>query len=283
MKFALNIVRDEKRLPHVIAALLSGEKKEAILTRITGAVGAVLDAQGKPASLVNAWSKEQRNDVHKAFQEALRTLVDRWIDSGKDKGSESPWNRKLSFADREKIRQFWDNNRVGVDVGEDGSLQLRPEAERRFSAGDNRLRFMELLRRAEEVAIFWFSVLLDGGAPQRLMRCDSCSAHFARENAPRRGQVIKRGPYCQKCNQNGINRRVAAHRENRRKDKIELAAFYCLKWEERKRRTPRPQWIAEEMQRSGRLPVNSPLPTQKWVGRYTDEIEARAEEIRRAK
>ena len=242
------------------------------------------DEWGRRAGLFNDWSREQKEEVYKAFLKALRLRVDRWIDSGKSEGSETPSDRTLSPVDRERIREFWDNNRVRVWVDEAGLLELRPEAGRQFSGGDVTARFRELIRLAEEIAVFCFSMLLDGDAPHRLMRCDSCSTYFARENAPRKGQPIKRGMYCQKCTQKGVNRRVTSSRDRERARRIELVAEFWLKYDEKKRRVDRIGWVVEEVNKSGKLPQGSERLKPDWLRRKKNikAIEDRLEEIRRA-
>jgi hypothetical protein len=261
---------NEETAPQYVADFLNGRRKRVVY-HLVGAVGAVVSAVDReaatPQQLVNVWSESQRGEAFGTFQRTLREFVDEWINSGRaETVGECPWDRKPSLMAREKVRRFWDNNRVRVMINEEGKLQLRPGITRDF---------VNLRLRAEDYATLWFSRLMDSESSRRLFRCEHCKAYFVRNNAPRKGIAIKRGTFCESCRNTGGLRRNTDRRGFIQRERLNAAATWLPKYTKTNRDGPLKEWLAkklnEAMEAKG---IRADPITSLWVARYWHEIEA---------
>jgi len=190
--------------------------------------------------------KETRDAVIAEMLGLLKTLVDQWIESGKnirDANVENPWERSIAWTS--PLRP----NPIST------VLLLYAESNPRVASIDSnsRMRIDILpipfdakypLIWARDRAIYEFVMLLDSPMRERLFRCDACATYYVRAKAPRKDRPIKRGTFCKKCRNKGGIRRMADRRNQQKKERIGWAAdawpmrFIGLRFMPRIRRAP---------------------------------------------
>lgn len=201
----------------------------------------------------------------------LREFVDEWLDSGKREGVDHPWERKVR---QKQLQHYLSNNRPMARVGVDGRITVE------FHPDQN------ILLRSEDgdahpvnLAYFIFLNFLDDPTRERLSRCDSCSAYFARRRMPAKGVAIKGGSFCSECKHKAKRVTVLNFRKRQYERLIGLAAQFWNQYGERKRRSSQVEWVTEQMRRQCAKDTASGAPVWKntrWVGQHQQEIEAAA-------
>ncbi|HZY60887.1 MAG TPA: hypothetical protein VFE38_00065 [Edaphobacter sp.] len=243
---------------------------------MSGAVGRAVNPDNLkvPQSLANNPSEQQKEKAYTIFRESLRALIDEWIDTGREgtpgEVIECPWDRKLTFEAKKKV--FEVRGAVKVNVLDDGSIELcvdeRPPI------------YFPLLQRAERYATSWFSRLLDNEARYKLFRCDNCMRYFVRNSAPRKGQYIKRGAFCEQCKNIGGAKRNEVRRRGIQGMRIDAAVEWWTKYP--KTREPFEQWVIEKINRAlKKKGINEPVK-RNWLTRNRAQIEAEMERRKHA-
>lgn len=223
------------------------------------------------------------------FCQALRKLVDEWIDSGKEKQDDGqivddPWRRK---ANEQALRVFVKSCRVNASprgfVLDGGRVQFRLDSPIPALMSDRRLAVGTL-------AIWWYVMLLDSPRRESLCRCDECGQYFLRLRMPKREAPTKRGIFCPEHKDKRKARSVNNTRQIRGQMLVELAAGFWLEWERKKPRDQLAGWIAklmrtklmrlQEKKRFAWVPI---AISPKWVTRNKEKIEAEAERRKHGK
>jgi hypothetical protein len=211
------------------------------------------------------------------FDNTLRSLVDQWIQSGRDSGVDEPYKRDICWYSPRypepifrTLTVFWERNPPTVIVGRDGRSAVKrkpPSLNPRY-----------LSREAHKTAIHCFQQLLDSPARYLLSRCDGCGTYFVRRRAPRKDMPIKRGTFCKNCKGLGGARRTVATREQRKKEVIGWAADYWPKWAQTRLHARQSEWIAQQVNRelAKHRWIHDPV-TGKWVTQNKKSIEAEVE------
>ena len=221
-------------------------------------------------------------DSHEAvrapFLVVFRSLVNQWIDSGKDaEGVESPFKRNLRdvppgysrslilvladwFQQVKPLSWLEPDGTIGVGVG-------YPIAQKVDAQG---CMYIDHAEYARELAVTEFQMLLELPCAPKLTRCanPACQSYYIRKRV--RVNEIKRGTYCASCIGVGSLSRTKATREKRKQRLVEDAARFWVSWAQEKRRTTRSEWIAEQMNKASRPEV---LVTSVWVSRNRIAIE----------
>jgi hypothetical protein len=252
---------DEKTVPDYVADFLNGKRKRWVVNHVYG---------------LRRPSSEDQDAMFATFRKALRDLINPWIDSGRtvyeEKQSETPSERKRTFAINETLRSFWDRNPLRVEVDIDGGPMVARVDPRRPVV----MTQQDALGRAADYGVAWFArLLLESESPERLFRCDGdgCGTYFTRIPTPKKGVPIKRGVFCEGCKNKGGARRTGAHREGQKGQMLKVAAEWWPQWTPTTRRNrSRADWIVGKMNEHCRA-KGMKLITKKWVTQNQAAIE----------
>jgi hypothetical protein len=253
--------RGKRISPDYIATILNQQWRRDTLA-------AMARADGEP--------EEKRDAAICEFLGTLRELVDRWIDSGKDekdRSVEEPWKRDVHSESASypntiatTLIAYWQRNPPRITIERDGRSSIVAHT---FAGRSN------AVRRARDLAIFKFVILLDSPERERLCRCDECRAYFVRARAPKKDTPIFRGTFCPECKGKGSVKRMNGTRQNRTKQMVDLAAGFWPRWKPAAQYGKRSKWVAEMMNK--RLGTTRTLVTGKWVTQHEQEIKDAAE------
>jgi hypothetical protein len=228
---------------------------------------------------------ELRKHAQKAFTESLRSLVNQWIDSGKDiDGVETPTKRSVSKTPpgykrslRDILRDWYDRRAPGTDVddrtGEDVIIIREPSPSERIALMDEDWPAGRLMADAYEMAIYWLHKLLNSAGSYRVARCQNAecrSPYYVRERMRR--EPIKRGTYCQNCANVGSITRVQASRERRREALINSAADVWDGYKPSRQYPRKSDWVALQVTKRTDWDIRG-----KWVTQNQQVIEAEVE------
>jgi hypothetical protein len=218
------------------------------------------------------------------FTKLLRTLVDRWIDSGRNaEGIESPPSRdvKAVLAGHSEtlfdlLQKWLERNRpLPTLTGPSGRIFIGLHMPR-FHGRNRKPEFY-----ARECAFYWFQQLLDSPFCFHVSRCSNpeCRRYYFRNRL--RKAEIKRGAYCGNCFGAGSVERTRRSREARKKNLVSLAADAWSAWKPARRGLGRQSdWVARNMNRKLRSDLRI---TGKWVSQNRKTIEAEVERRSNAK
>jgi hypothetical protein len=224
-------------------------------------------------SLDESYSAKQISTADAVYLDALRAVVDQWIDSGIDAaGIESPLTRNVSTVPSgyshslyEILADWFPRNTPVPKLMDDGTiivvaLPLRP-----------RLGAATPWIYARDCAILDFQDLLETSGSHKLARCanQQCRRYYLRNRL--RANVIKRGTYCHRCIGVGSHVRTKASRDKHKLERIMQAAKFWPLWGQAARREAQPEWVARQMNKAAgrQTPV-----TRKWVSQNRSLIEA---------
>jgi hypothetical protein len=231
-----------------------------------------------------------------AFTQALRSLVNAWIDSAKKDKEEQPWKRTFSPL---FLQDYINRNPPVLEIAEDGPrLVLFPHVwdkrkgfplfadvavESILSDLDPRdfpsAQFVrEIIPFAFDAATAMFLQLLDSPESTKLFRCDGCGAYFIRTRAPKKDMPIYHGSWCANCKARGSAKRTDESRETRTKQKVEWAADIWPLWKPDRRHGNRAEWVAHQVNKQ--LKASKGRVARNWVTLHQDDIEA---ELKRRK
>jgi hypothetical protein len=208
--------------------------------------------------------ESENNKTEAAARLIFRKLVDAWLESGKRKGVDRPWDRRPDDLD---LRNYLEKNPPITVV----------------SRGDIYVSFQNFgglhsTKPPKRWAYYTFLNFL-AGPREKLSRCDSCSAYFSHRHLPVEGVVIKGGSFCSECKHKANVVTALESRRRQRERLIESAAGFWRQYGEKKRRCTQAEWVTQQMrQKYGNLSFSG-APTWKntrWVTRYRADIEAAA-------
>lgn len=208
------------------------------------------------------------------FHQALRLVVNKWIDSGKRDGKEWP-NRRI--PPRDVLLEYTERNPAVWDIlAPDGELRLQIVPGSFFEKSDQK-------RAAYDAAVALFIQLLDSPKRARLFSCDGCRTYFLRQRMPKKDKPIERGSYCENCKREGKDRirRTEDSRGERTKQMIGLAADVWPQWKQDRRHGERTEWVAQQVNK--RRKSNRDRIAKNWVTHHQTEIEAEVERRNDAK
>jgi hypothetical protein len=223
--------------------------------------------------------KELREKAIQEFQSTLRSLVDRWIDSGKKGEGEQPWARTVRHGAPESVEatllRFW---------------RLHPP-EVRFAGGTQTI-FMsgpprhtdwvhlaerpesEVLELARDYAISFFVPLIDSPSRYRIFKCAKCRSYFFKERMPKKGTVINGGSYCEReqCKSAASIKRVYAGRAGRVDRMVGWAADAVSTWKPERRFGSIADWVVKHVRE--KQPFGERTIQINWYTLHKKEIEA---------
>ncbi len=226
----------------------------------------------------------------------LRSLLDRWIDSGRDYvNNDEPLKRDVYWQSAEGLEPLanvlwaW-NLRHAPDIafqrsGERGITMGKPKRKKdspfelaSFLFGDNE-PLPETEHEAHEIAIYWLQELLESSDRYRIARCDNpeCRRRYYMRERIRKG-LIKNGTYCRNCMNAGSSARVKASLERRKQKIIECAASVWNAFKPSHQYSKKSEWVAVQVNR--RLHLDRPIKS-KWITQNQKAIEAEIERRKR--
>lgn len=217
-------------------------------------------------------------ELHKATQEAfvkeLRSLVDAWIETGRDPSGfgEEPRGRKLLGNLRQTVNGWWARNRPDVLAGESGEPEiLMPVHKINFTGNGLLINPLDAVR---EEAIRWFAWFLNFPHRYRLCKCRLCEEYYLTQREPR-GR-IEYGTYCARHrHQASATRSYEAKHGPAVARRLDVAAKYWGKWPKAVGGDAgkRAQWVATKV--NIELPKWTPI-RRNWVTLHHREIELRS-------
>jgi hypothetical protein len=228
----------------------------------------------------------------------LRILVDAWLESGKRKGQEYPWERQPwrepleDYISRNPPLLMFSKDDLGLliapiehrgpkrpsrftDDFEEAILSMLPDKQ----SLDAETR--KVLHSGADSATALYLQLVDSITRVRLFHCDGCGVYFMRTRNPKRDKPIERGTFCANCKGKGGARRTVESRKLRTQKKIGWAADAWEKWKPNRRHGNRSLWVV--MQVNTKLPPNENAIKTNWVTRHQTEIKAEVERRNSAK
>lgn len=217
------------------------------------------------------------------FAETVRQMADMWIASGKDRMNpllDSPRDRNVEEVQLgQPISLFAWIDRLVFDVNpsytgmrRDGTIGIK-RLFPRFDLQSLRWgKWEESMKGfARMYAAYTFTNFLDSAYSLRLSRCDSCKTYFVYVRA--RLRVVKNGVHCGDCGGAASVGRTTASRAKR----LDTAARAWIEWDQKPRRIGRPEWVAEQVNRTHGTSFG-----RRWVSQHQTEILARVEALRNA-
>ena len=247
-------------VPELVAAILNGKLTPS---QIAGLID--------PRKL-NGGSNER---IAAEFLQALRQLVDDWIDSGKREGFDSPIQREVPMK---VLTDYTNRNPPLTLIGGDGRIG--------FSLEPSTLTSIDGRDAALDRATWEFVKLMDSPFRNRLSRCDECGVYFARRRLPKQDEPNKFGSFCEKHRGKGRAKSTKTARENHREEMLDAAAAVLLEFERIAPGAEWRQWGVQKLnKRMARVRLNNPnaFPaiSSNWLTRHEAEIEARARRRRK--
>jgi hypothetical protein len=257
--------------------------------------GAVLPHNGEVLPSFSSVPKVLRM----ALGRSLRSLVDRWIDSGRSPdGVDKAHSRSVYWLPAGgaeplcNVLEAW-NRRHAPDVvvlpsGERDVRMGKPKRDPKDPENWDWASLMSMTydplpsseREAAEIAIYWLQKLLESPDSYRIARCDNpdCRAYYLRARV--RKSEITRGTYCRDCANVGAIARVNAGRAQRRRELVSRAADVWNQFKPTANHRQRSDWVAAQMKKHVRTAAER--IQGKWVTRNQAEIEAEVERRKNA-
>jgi hypothetical protein len=227
--------------------------------------------------------------LRNALTRSLRSLVDRWIDSGRGAdGVDAPLSRTVYWLPGGDTLPLCDVllawNRRHAE-----QLHIQPSGQRAISLGKPKAEspkksWVERLSEffydpqpeneyeASEIAIYWLQELLESPGSKRIARCDNPGCrqpYYLRERVRTK---ITRGTYCNRCASAGSIARVKANRERRRRELVESAADTWDAFRPSRRYPRKSDWVALKVTERTSWAIKG-----KWVTQNQKAIEAEVE------
>ena len=232
--------------------------------------------------------REVRDAAIAEFHHTLRGLVNQWIDSGRlqlKANGEQPLERSVrtavpGYAEtiESRLQRFFAEYQPRVLIG--GPDELFAHFGLIYFSSWESLADKStdgLLKRAQDLALYQFVLLLDSPSKHRLFMCDECGEHFVLKRNPRR--EIQRGTFCPKHKAQGAAARMEALRNRQTNKLLDTAAGAWIRWQRRHRNDgqggpEQREWVAEQ--------VNETHGTnfkRNWVTTNLEEIRKRVEAL----
>ena len=231
--------------------------------------------------------KELREKAIREFQSTLRSLVDRWIESGMQGDGDQPWARSVRYGAPESIEIalfcFWERHPPRVSfIGETQAIFTQSQIRHSGWVHLADRPESDSLEQARDYAIGFFAPLIDSPSRYRIFKCAECHAYFVKERMPKKGIVIKGGNYCEreKCKRASTIRRVYDGRDKRLSNMVRWAADAALTWKPDKRFGPMANWIVKQVRK--RQPAGEEPIEVNWYSHNKQKIEAEVERRKHA-
>lgn len=261
---------DEKTVPLYVADFLNGRRRKHVIVHVLTLSG-----------LASASSVQ--DSTFEAFREALRGLVDQWIESGRQSREwegEEPLKRHLMWVSdahprpiRETLHQFWQRNPLHLTPDpRDGVLVARLDIRANATPSTDSIHI------AKELGIAWFQRLIESVAPQRLSHCEECHRYFVRKRTPKTNTPIFRGVRCPDCASKGGVRRSLDSRKARKGEMVEFAAKVFDEWKGGNRNPDQNAWLAEQVSKRFKIRLKGVRLTRRWV---TQNLKAIRTQVKR--
>ncbi|HEY6343230.1 MAG TPA: hypothetical protein VIY49_17185 [Bryobacteraceae bacterium] len=236
--------------------------------------------------------------LREEFILTLRSLLDRWIDSGRREGNiDEPLKRNVYRQPLDGLELLadvlWKWNRrhaANVLVMQNGERNVSvggPKPWIGASSSNNlfeqymnftqREPLPETKREAREIAIYWIQELLDSPDRWLIARCDNpeCRRPYYVRQRVRKG-LIKNGTYCKNCKNAASLVRVKASLERRKQMLVECAADVWDTFKPSSQYQKKSDWMAMKVNRLLDLDIKG-----KWITQNQTAIEAEVERRKR--
>ncbi|MFZ0742977.1 MAG: hypothetical protein WAM85_01145 [Terracidiphilus sp.] len=219
--------------------------------------------------------------------------MDQWLDSGRlqlKANGEQPFERSVKVAVpghaetiEMRLQRFFARYQPRVLIGSGPDEMFAHFGLVYFSSWESLANKSteDLLKSAQDYAIYQFVLLLDSPSRHRLFRCDECGDYFILKKNPKR--EIQRGTFCPKHKAQGAAARMEALRNRRTGKLLDTAAKTWINWQRQHRNDEQggPEqraWVADQVNKKHETDFK-----RNWVSTNLEEILARVEALKDGK